>query len=131
MCGGNNTLDVIISIGHSCIVGIITVLSTGRTDVVVTGDGAELISFGAMTAQPLQISAADLLFRGITVKGFWGANPPVKPERIGQLLGELIADAAGGKLKMPVETIYSIDAIAEAVAASGEPGRKGKIAIRG
>lgn len=97
----------------------------------ILADGAELISFGAMTARPLQISAADLLFRGITVKGFWGANPPVRPERIGQLLGELIADAAGGKLKMPVETIYSIDAIAEAVAASGEPGRKGKIAIRG
>lgn len=97
----------------------------------ILSDGAELISFGAMTARPLEISAGDLLFRGITVKGFWGANPPVKPERIGQLLGELIADAAQGKLKMAIEASYPIDAIAEAVAASGVPGRKGKIAIHG
>jgi hypothetical protein len=47
------------------------------------------------------------------------------------LLGELIADAASGKLKMPVEKTFSIDAVAVAVAASGEPGRKGKIAIHG
>lgn len=97
----------------------------------VLADGGQVISFGAMTGRPLKISAGDLLFRGITVKGFWGAKPPVKPERIGQLLGELVADAAAGKLKLPIEKTYGIDQVAEAVAASGEPGRKGKIAIRG
>jgi NADPH:quinone reductase-like Zn-dependent oxidoreductase len=97
----------------------------------ILADGAELISFGAMTERPLEISAGHLLFRGITVKGFWGANPPVKPERIGQLLGELIADAAAGKLKMDIEASYPLTEVAKAVAASGEPGRKGKVAIRG
>lgn len=118
--------------GAPVVRGIESLGGKGATQLLsILGDGAELISFGAMTAQPLQISAADLLFRGITVKGFWGANPPVKPERVGQLLGELIADAASGKLKMPVEKTFSIDAVAAAVAASGEPGRKGKIAIQG
>lgn len=97
----------------------------------ILADGAQLVSFGAMTGRPLKISAGELLFRGITVKGFWGAKPPVKPERIGQLLGELIADAASGKLKLPIEAAYGIDQVAEAARASGEPGRKGKIAIRG
>lgn len=118
--------------GAPVVRGIESLGGKGATQLLsILGDGAELISFGAMTAQPLQISAADLLFRGITVKGFWGANPPVKPERVGQLLGELIADAASGKLKMPVEKTFLIDAVAVAVAASGEPGRKGKIAIHG
>lgn len=97
----------------------------------ILADGAQLVSFGAMTGRPLKIAAGELLFRGITVKGFWGAKPPVKPERIGQLLGELIADAASGKLKLPIEAAYGIDQVAEAARASGEPGRKGKIAIRG
>lgn len=97
----------------------------------ILADGAQLISFGAMTGRPLKISAGDLLFRNITVKGFWGAKPPVKPERIGELLGELVRDAAAGKLVLDIEAAYPISDVAEAVRASGEPGRKGKIAIRG
>lgn len=97
----------------------------------VAADGAQLVSFGAMTGRPLKIAAGELLFRGITVKGFWAAKPPVTPERIGQLLGELVADAASGKLKLPIEAAYTIEQVAEAARASGEAGRKGKIAIRG
>lgn len=97
----------------------------------ILADGAQLISFGAMTGRPLKISAGDLLFRNISVKGFWGAKPPVKPERIGVLLGELIRDAAAGKLVLDIEAAYPIVEVAEAVRASGEPGRKGKIAIKG
>ena len=97
----------------------------------ILADGAQLISFGAMTEQPLKISAGELLFRNITVKGFWGAKPPVKPERIGELLGELVRDAAAGKLVLDIEAAYPISDVAEAVRASGEPGRKGKIAIKG
>jgi NADPH:quinone reductase-like Zn-dependent oxidoreductase len=97
----------------------------------ILADGAELISFGAMTGEPLTVSAGDLIFRNITVKGFWGARPPVKPERIGELLSELVRDAASGALKLEIENTYSIDQVAEAARASGEPGRKGKIAIRG
>jgi NADPH:quinone reductase-like Zn-dependent oxidoreductase len=97
----------------------------------VAADGAVLVSFGAMTQRPLKIAAGDLLFRGITVKGFWGAKPPLAPERIGVLLGELVAAAAKGELVLGIEQAFAIDQVAEAARASGEPGRKGKIAIRG
>lgn len=97
----------------------------------VVADGAELISFGAMTQRPLKIAAGDLLFRNITVKGFWGAKPPVAPERIGVLLGELVTAAAKGELVLPIETVFGLDQVVEAVKASGEPGRKGKVALRG
>lgn len=97
----------------------------------ILADGGQLISFGAMTGRPLKISAGELLFRNISVKGFWGAKPPVKPERIGELLGELVRDAATGKLVLDIEAAYAIGEVTEAVRASGEPGRKGKIAIKG
>ena len=97
----------------------------------VVADGAELVSFGAMTQRPLKISAGDLLFRGITIKGFWGAKPPVAPERIGVLLGELVTSAAKGELDLPVDAVFGLDQVIEAVTASGEPGRKGKVVLRG
>lgn len=97
----------------------------------VASDGAELISFGAMTEQPLTIPVGDLIFRGMKVRGFWGSNPPLKPARIGELLGELMSEAASGKLDLAIEAVYPIEQIAQAAKASGEPGRKGKIAIRG
>ncbi|PXA99166.1 alcohol dehydrogenase [Nostoc sp. 3335mG] len=97
----------------------------------IAADGAQLVSFGAMTGRPLKISPSDLLFRGITVKGFWGARPPVTAERIGVLIGELVADAASGALDLPIEASYPVEDVAAAARASGEPGRKGKVAIRG
>lgn len=118
--------------GAPIVRGVESLGGEGASQLVsVLADGAQLVSFGAMTQRPLQISAGDLLFRNITVKGFWGAKPPVTRERIGELLGELVRDAASGKLVLEVEAVYGLADIAKAAAASGEPGRKGKIAIRG
>lgn len=97
----------------------------------IASDGAVLVSFGAMTQQPLKIAAGDLLFRGITVKGFWGAKPNVSRERIGDFIGELLREAAAKTLELPIEATYDIEQVAEAARASAEPGRKGKVAIRG
>lgn len=121
-----------ITNGAPIVRGVESLGGDGATQLLsILANGAELISFGAMTGKPLQISSGDLIFRSITAKGFWGAKPPVKPERIGELLGEVVRDAASGKLKLTIEKAYPIDQIAEAARASGEPGRTGKIAIRG
>lgn len=112
--------------------GIESLGGDGATQLAsILADGAELVSFGAMTGRPLKLPAGELLFRNLSVKGFWGARPPVRPERIGELLGELVRDAAAGRLRLDIEAAYPIEAVAEAVRASGEPGRKGKVAIRG
>jgi NADPH:quinone reductase-like Zn-dependent oxidoreductase len=121
LTGGASVLRAIDSLGGD---GAAQVLK-------VASDGAVLVSFGAMTQQPLKIAAGDLLFRGITVKGFWGAKPHVSPERISAFIGELLQDAASKKLILPIEASYDIQRVAEAARASAEPGRKGKVAIRG
>ena len=119
--GGAPVLHAVDSLGGDGAAQLLSVVS----------EGAQLISFGAMTQRPLKIAPGDLIFRGVTVKGFWGAKPPVGRERIGELIGELVRDAAAGKLKLGVEKVFGIDEVAEAARASGEPGRKGKVAIRG
>ncbi|SDH01708.1 zinc-binding dehydrogenase [Pelagibacterium luteolum] len=131
---GDDWRDKVVAItgGAPIVRGIESLGGDGATELAsILADGAQLISFGAMSGRPLKLPAGELLFRGTTVKGFWGAKPPVAPERIGQLIGELVADAASGKLTLPVEATYAIDQVAEAAKASGEVGRKGKIAIRG
>ena len=52
-------------------------------------------------------------------------------ERIGVLLGELVTSAAKGELDLPVDAVFGLDQVIEAVTASGEPGRKGKVVLRG
>lgn len=97
----------------------------------LVSDGGQIVIFGALSGQPIRIEPSVAIFRQITIRGFWGAKPGLAPEVIGGLLEEVVADAASGKLTLPVDAIFPLDQIAEAVSASNEPGRKGKVVLRG
>jgi len=94
-------------------------------------DGATLVSFGAMSGKPLQIGADNLLFKQAHVRGFWLAKlmQTASPQLIGSMIGELIGMAASGKLVLPVEEVFDISRVAEAVKASATPGRSGKVML--
>lgn len=96
----------------------------------VMADGGTVTSFGAMAEQPLQIPPGLLLFRKMTVNGFWAAKPNLSPQEIGRMVGELVRDAAEGRLELPVGGIYPLEDIAGAVRATREPGRAGKIVLK-
>jgi NADPH2:quinone reductase len=96
------------------------------------GEGGVLVSFGAMSGEPLYISPGDLIFKQAVVKGFWlskiaGTMPR---EEMGRLIGELIGLVASGKVTLQVGGIFDLDDISTAAIASGEPGRPGKILLR-
>ncbi|WP_210527636.1 alcohol dehydrogenase catalytic domain-containing protein [Rubellimicrobium arenae] len=95
----------------------------------VMADGGTITSFGAMTNQPLRVPPALLLFRGMTLNGFWAARPPLAPQDIGRMLQELGQDAAAGRLALPVGGRFRLTNISDAVRASAEPGRAGKIVL--
>jgi NADPH:quinone reductase-like Zn-dependent oxidoreductase len=92
-----------------------------------------LISFGALSGRPMQISADNLLFKRAVVKGFWAAKPSSfhTPEQIRGAIVEFVGKAARGELKLPIAEVFSLDQAAAAAEASNEKGRQGKIAIRG
>lgn len=92
-------------------------------------DGGTITSFGAMTNQPLQVQPALLLFRRMIMRGFWAAKPNLPPEEIGRMVGELVQDAATGRLDLPIGGTYLLQDIAEAVRATRELGRKGKVVL--
>ncbi len=94
--------------------------------------GGRLISFGSMSGVPLEIPSGELIFRRITVEGFWGAarSAATSREDMGQMIGELIGLAAAGTLRLAVDEVFPLDKAGEAAAASDRPGRSGKIALR-
>lgn len=93
--------------------------------------GGTVVNYGAMSGEPCTISPASLIFRGITLRGFWLARwfKTAAPALRMEVFGEMVALIAAGKLHANVEATYGIDAIKDAVAAAAAGGRAGKILL--
>lgn len=98
----------------------------------LVAQGGRLVSFGALSGRPLQVTAENLLFKQATISAFWGARPETKmtPAELGAARADLVRRAATGDLKLPIAQVFSLDQAAEAAEASNEKGRPGKIALR-
>ncbi|MFE3959276.1 zinc-binding dehydrogenase [Nocardia sp. NPDC059091] len=97
----------------------------------VLGPRGELITFGALSGQPLVLNPGPIIFKQAVVKGFWGSK---RAEEIGgderrRLITELVTLAARGELDLAIEATYPLAEAAEAAAASERPGRNAKIAL--
>ena len=97
-------------------------------------EGGTLLLMGLLSGAPLgPIDAADMIFRGRTVQGFWlitwfGTRPR---EAIERAFGEVISLLATGVLVPPVEAEYDLADFREAIAHAQRPGRRGKVLLRG
>ncbi|WP_291037408.1 zinc-binding dehydrogenase, partial [Herbiconiux sp.] len=96
------------------------------------GEGGTLVSFGAMGSGDLQISSGALIFKDVTVKGFWGSrvSRDMDAAKRSALFGELFERVGSGEVELPVEAVFPFDQAREAAAASAAPGRAGKILLR-
>jgi NADPH:quinone reductase-like Zn-dependent oxidoreductase len=81
----------------------------------VVSRGATIVSYSAMSKEPLPINAIDLIFRGIVVRGFW-LNDPVQAAKIQPILEEAAEMVRAGQLSVPVAATYPLSAIKDAVA---------------
>lgn len=96
------------------------------------GDNGLLVSFGSMAGEPMRIPSGATIFKQAVVKGFWGSkvSADMAPEKRAALIGELMRLVAAGELKLPVEAIFGLDQIRDAVIASQAPGKLGKVLLR-
>jgi len=115
-------LKPVLSVGGSAAGDVLSLLAE---DVV-------LVVFGAMASPTLAISSGDVIFKQVSIKGFWGSKvfAAMSGEKRAALMGELVTGIGSGALTLPVETVYGLDEIADAVRANGEPGRRGKVLLR-
>lgn len=100
--------------------------------LALLGEGGVLVSFGALTGEPMQLSPADLIFKQAVVKGFWGskASQALSAEDRRRLVGELLQRTLAGELRLPVDAVHDLADIGQAAAASLRPGRPGKVLLR-
>jgi NADPH:quinone reductase-like Zn-dependent oxidoreductase len=81
-----------------------------------------LVSFAAMSQAPMSISPLDVIFKPLTMQGFWLGHPEAvakSPLAIAQA-AEMIAS---GRVHIPVAATYALSSIKEAVAHAQRGGK--------
>jgi len=106
---------------------------TGAKLANALGYGATLVVYGALSMQPIPLDAGRLIFRNLTIKGFWLTDwfRTATQESRTQTLGEVGKLLASGQLAPPVEAEYDLADAHAAIAHSERPGRTGKIVLIG
>lgn len=113
--------------------GVDSIGGSSANDIAeLLGDDALLVSFGSMTGEPMQISSGPVIFKQLTIKGFWGSKVigSLSAEDRRRLMGELIELVAKGKILLPVEGTFELAKISDAVNASLAAGKAGKVLLR-
>ena len=94
-------------------------------------ESATLVSYGRMSGEPCAVQPDALVFRDLTLRGFWLATwfRRAPEERRHALVEDIAGLIATGKLHAPIQATYDVSEIKDAVAAAASGGRSGKILI--
>lgn len=94
--------------------------------------GGTMLIYGLLSLQDPAINAGLLIFRELTIRGFWLTDwmRRVDSQTRQEVAQNVITLLASGKIQLPVEASYSLDQIAEAVEHADRPGRWGKILVK-
>jgi mitochondrial enoyl-[acyl-carrier protein] reductase / trans-2-enoyl-CoA reductase len=94
-------------------------------------ESSTIVNYGALSGEPCSVSPRELVFRDITLRGFWLARwfrITPQPHQLA-LLTELAGLIAAGKLSTPIQATYDVAQIKEAVTVAAGGERQGKILI--
>ncbi|MEM8562767.1 MAG: zinc-dependent alcohol dehydrogenase family protein [Pseudomonadota bacterium] len=96
-------------------------------------EGATLVNYGALSGEPCMLHPANIVFKNITVRGFWLVIwfQSATLEQQQALYGNLTALMAQGKLSTSIDSTFQVKDIKRAVAIAAGGGRNGKVVIVG
>ncbi len=94
--------------------------------------GGTMLIYGLMSLQDPILNAGLLIFRELTIKGFWLTDWMRRVDsHVRQDVAQSVINLlASGKIQLPVEASYPLEQIAEAVDHAERPGRWGKILVK-
>ncbi len=94
-------------------------------------EGGTVVNYGLLSGEPCRISSHDVVFRGITLRGFWlfKALGAMNEFAIAALYDDLAERLAAGQLRVEVERTYPMEDIKEALSHAQRQGRGGKILV--
>ena len=120
------TDNAVIRLGVEAIGGV----ATGRLVECVGTDGT-VVHYGSMSGEDPRVGRSNFIYRGVRLTGFMLGRGLAKrsPEKIREIYADLAGQVLAGTLHAPVDTIYPIDRIKDALAHADKGGRNGKILV--
>lgn len=120
-CSGASPLLALNAVGGPSALNIANLLAPDGT----------LVTYGGMGRQPLKIPIGLLIFKNLSVRGFWLTRwlKEAPPEISRPIFDELAELAASGRLQQPVAEIYPLRRLHEALQAAAAEKRSGKILL--
>jgi trans-2-enoyl-CoA reductase len=120
------TGDARIMLGVEAIGGA----ATGRLVESVSTDGT-VVHYGSMSGEDPKAGRSNFIYRGVKLTGFMLGRFLGKrsPEKIREIYADLAGQVMAGKLSAPVDTVYPIEKIKDALAHADKGGRNGKILV--
>lgn len=106
---------------------------TGALALRCLRPGGVMLVYGLLSGEPLPLHNGEMLFRGLTVRGYWLSHwfQHTPPEQVATTLQGLMALLADGSLRLAVEATYDLADFRAAVTHAEQPGRQGKILLTG
>jgi trans-2-enoyl-CoA reductase len=104
--------------------------ATGRIVDCVASDGT-VVHYGSMGGEDPKVGRSNFIYRGVRLTGFMLGRFLAKrsPQKIREIYAELATQVMAGEVNAPVDTVYAIDKIKEALAHADRGGRNGKILV--
>jgi len=123
---GRETGDAPIRLGLEAIGG----KATGRICDCVATDGT-VVHYGSMSGENPEVARNNFIYRGVRLTGFMLGRFMARrsAQKIREIYADLARQVTEGKLEAPVDTVYPIEQIKDALAHADKGGRNGKILV--
>lgn len=105
--------------------------ATERLGACVADNGT-VVTYGLLSGEAPRLAAHDVVFRGLTLRGFWLARwfETASPGRVKELYETLADWLQRGVIGARVGSRFRLEEIGDAVVAAAREGRAGKVLIR-
>ena len=105
--------------------------ATGRLGACLE-NGGTVVNYGMLSGKPCEMHPGDVVFRNVSLKGFWlqtwlmSASREEKVKTYLDLAGKIV----DGTIKVAIEAVYPLREVQQALAHAAKGGRGGKILLR-
>lgn len=102
----------------------------GSIAMLLKRDGM-MIVYGALSMDPLKLAGGQMIFRTLTIRGFWLTDWKIRTPKAEQdrILAELLRAMSRGEITPPVDAVFPLSDFQAAIARAEGPARSGKVLL--
>ncbi len=102
----------------------------GSLAMLLKRDGTLLV-YGALSMDPLKVAGGQLIFRTLTIRGFWLTDWKIRTPKNERdaIIAALLEAMSKGQVSPPVEAVFPLGDFQVAIEKADEPGRRGKVLL--